>query len=151
MNADREIMQYVGDGATRSYDEQKEELNRLILNYEKRPGLGIWATLLKNTHTFIGGSGLVYYDNTPEIEIGYRLLKEHWNQGYATEASKALLQYGFEKLGLKKIVSSAHTENAASRRVMEKIGLQFIDYRFHYGCRQAYYEMPLEAYIAMYK
>ncbi len=151
MNADREIMQYVGDGATRNYEEQKEELDRLILNYEKRPGLGIWATLLKDTGIFIGGSGLVYYDNTSEIEIGYRMLKEHWNQGYASEASKALLQYGFEQLGLKKIVSSAHIQNAASRRVMEKIGLKFIDYRFHYGCQQAYYEMSLEDYLALYR
>jgi [ribosomal protein S5]-alanine N-acetyltransferase len=151
MNRDKEIMQYVGDGATRNYEEQIDELDRLILNYKKRPGLGIWATLLKESNTFIGGSGLVYYDNTSEIEIGYRMLKEYWNQGYATEASKALLQYGFEQLGLKKIVSSAHTENIASRRVMEKIGLQFKDFRFHYGCRQAYYEMPLEAYIALYK
>ena len=151
MNRDKEIMQYVGDGSTRSYEEQIEELDRLILNYAKRPGLGIWATLLKDSHTFIGGSGLVYYDNTPEIEIGYRILKEHWNQGYATEASIALLQYGFEQLGLKKIVSSAHVDNIASRRVMEKIGLKFKDFRFHYSCRQAYYEMLLEDYIALYK
>ena len=151
MNRDKEIMQYVGDGSTRSYEEQIEELDRLILNYAKRPGLGIWATLLKDSHTFIGGSGLVYYDNTPEIEIGYRILKEHWNQGYATEASIALLQYGFEQLDLKKIVSSAHVDNIASRRVMEKIGLKFKDFRFHYSCRQAYYEMLLEDYINLYK
>ena len=151
MNSDAEIMQYVGDGSTRSYEEQIDELDRLIRNYSKRPCLGIWATLLKGTHTFIGGSGLVYYDNTTEIEIGYRILKEHWNKGYATEASKALLRYGFEQLDLKKIVSSAHVDNIASRRVMEKTGLKFRDFRFHYNCMQAYYEMLLEDYIALYK
>lgn len=74
------------------------------------------------------------------------MLKEHWNKGYATEASLGLLKYGFETLGLKKIVSSAHTENLASRRVMEKIGMQYIDNRFHYGCVQAYYEIGLDDY-----
>lgn len=95
--------------------------------------------MLKADNSFVGASGLVYYDNTPEIEIGYRMLKEHWNQGYATEASIGLLQYGFERLKLKKIVSSAHTENIALRRVMEKIGMRYIDDRFQYGCLQAYY------------
>jgi RimJ/RimL family protein N-acetyltransferase len=146
MNRDPEIMKFVGDGSTRNHQEQIDELERLIQNYSKRPGLGIWATTLRENGTFVGASGVVYYDNTPEIEIGYRMLKEHWNKGYATEASKVLLKYGFENLALKKMVSSAHVDNVASRRVMEKIGLKFMDFRFHYGCKQAYYELQLDDY-----
>lgn len=107
------------------------ELDMLISHYIRKPGLGIWATLLKDSNAFVGASGLLYYNNTPEIEIGYRMLKEHWNKGYATEASLGLLNYGFKTLGLTKIVSSAHTENIASRRVMEKIGMRYTDNRFH--------------------
>ena len=84
--------------------------------------------------------------NTPEIEIGYRLLKEHWNKGYATEASFGLLNYGFSNLGLRRIVSSAHVDNIASRRVMEKVGMSYIDNRVHYGCLQAYYEIERDAH-----
>ncbi|UZR95266.1 GNAT family N-acetyltransferase [Chondrinema litorale] len=146
MNSDPEIMKYVGDGSVRNKEQMKQELEMLISHYTRKPGLGIWATVLKETNTFIGASGLVYYDDTPEIEIGYRMLKEHWNKGYATEASFGLLKYGFEIMGLKKLVSSAHPENMASRRVMEKIGMTYIHHCFQYGCIQAYYEITLEEY-----
>ncbi|MEJ7643438.1 MAG: GNAT family N-acetyltransferase [Chryseolinea sp.] len=120
MNSDPIVMKYVGNGSTRSEEQMKIELQMLISHYTRKPGLGIWATILKESDTFLGASGLVYYDNTPEIEIGYRMLKEYWNKGYASEASFGLLNYGFRTLGLKKIVSSAHVENFASRRVLEK-------------------------------
>lgn len=141
MNSDPVVMKYVGDGSTRNREQMIVELDMLISHYTRKPGLGIWATVLKETNMFVGASGLVFYDNTPEIEIGYRMLKEHWNNGYATEASFGLLRYGFEMLGLSKLVSSAHTENVASRRVMEKIGMKHIDNRVQYGCLQAYYEI----------
>lgn len=141
MNNDPEVMKYVGDGSTRNRDQMVKELDMLISHYTRKPGLGIWATILKETDTFVGASGLVYYDNTPGIEIGYRILKEHWNKGYATEASFGLLNYGFNSLGLNKILSSAHVENLASRRVMEKIGMTHIDNRIRYGCMQTYFEI----------
>ncbi len=150
MNSDPLIMKYVGDGSTRSHEQMTKELGTLISHYSRKPGLGIWATILKGTNSFVGASGLVYYDNTPEIEIAYRMLKEHWNNGYATEASIGLLKYGFKKIGLKKIVSSAHVENVASRRVMEKIGMRHVDNRVHYNCLQAYYEIEADTYNAKY-
>lgn len=141
MNGDPSIMKYVGDGSTRTREQMKSELVMLISHYTRKPGLGIWATILKETNTIIGASGLVYYNHTTDIELGYRMLKEYWNRGYATEASLGLLDYGFNRLRLTKIVSSAHAENLASRRVMEKIGMTYIDNRVQYGCLQAYYEM----------
>jgi len=150
MNSDPLIMKYVGDGSTRNLEQMIKELEILISHYSRKPGLGIWATILKGSNTFVGASGLVYYDNTPEIEIGYRMLKEHWNKGYATEASIGLLKYGFKKMGLRMIVSSAHVENVASRRVMEKIGMRHVDNRVQYGCLQAYYEIGADTYDAMY-
>lgn len=147
MNSDPLIMKYVGDGSTRDREQMIREMDMLTSCYTRKPGLGIWATVLKETGDFIGASGLVHYDNTPVIEIGYRLLKEHWNKGYATEASLGLLNYGFSNLGLRKIVSSAHVDNIASRRVMEKIGMTYIDNRVHYGCLQAYYEIKRGNYM----
>jgi ribosomal-protein-alanine N-acetyltransferase len=141
MNSDPEVMKYVGDGSTRNRDQMVREMEMLISHYTRKPGLGIWAAVLKETNCLIGASGLVYYDNTPQIEIGYRISKTYWNCGYATEVSVGLLKYGFNTLGLKKIVSSAHVDNSASRRVMEKIGMTFVDNRVHYGCLQAYYEI----------
>ncbi|WP_158861123.1 GNAT family N-acetyltransferase [Lunatibacter salilacus] len=74
--------------------------------------------------------------------VGYDgFQKEHWNRGYATEASLGLLEYGCQGFVLKKILSSAHIGNIASRRLMEKIGMRYVDDRFQYGCLQAYYEI----------
>ena len=146
MNSDPEIMQYVGDGSTRSREEMEKEMDMLISHYQRKPGLGIWATELKENSQFVGASGLVYYDNTNEIEVGYRMQKEFWKNGFATEASFGLLDYGFNQLKLPKIVSSAHVANLASRRVMEKIGMTYIDDRHHYGCLQAYYEITANEY-----
>lgn len=147
MNSDPEVMKYVGDGSVRNQDQMLLELDMLISHYSRKPGLGIWALESKDSCTFIGAAGLVYYDNTTEIEVGYRILKEYWNKGYATEAANGILKYGFEVLGLKKIVSSAHVDNTASRKVMEKIGMKLIDHRFHYSCMQAYYEIASADFI----
>ena len=141
MNSDTEVMKYVGDGTTRNRHQMVKEIDMLMSFYVRHPGLGIWATILKESKTFVGASGLVFYDNTSNIEVGYRMLKEHWNRGYATEAAHELLLYGFSELKLKKIVSSAHVDNLASRRVMEKIGMKYVDDRVNYGCLQAYYEI----------
>lgn len=149
MNSDPEVMKYVGDGSTRTRAQMLQEMDTLISHYLRKPGLGICATELKDSDQFVGASGLVFYDNTSEIEVGYRFLKEYWNRGYATEASRAWLEYGFKVLNLEKIVSSAHVDNRASTRVMEKIGMRFIDNRFHYGCMQAYYEIARNEYLPM--
>ncbi len=147
MNSDKEVMKYVGDGSIRTYVEQQEELQKLRQFYVRNPGMGIWATVLKDGNTIAGGAGLVWYDKTRQVELGYRLLKEHWGKGIATEASLALLAYGFNTLGVNLIVSSAHPDNTASRRVIEKAGLTFTTMRCQYGCQQAYYEITRAAYL----
>ncbi len=147
MNSDKQVMKYIGDGSTRTYTGQQEELQKLIGFYVKNPGMGIWAVLLKEENIFAGAAGLVWYDKTDKVEVGYRLLPEHWGKGIAIEATLALLAYGFLVLGLNMIVSSAHPDNTASRRVMEKAGFTFKDIRFQYGCEQAYYEITRTSYL----
>jgi RimJ/RimL family protein N-acetyltransferase len=63
-------------------------------------------------------------DGTSEIEIGYRLHPNYWNKGLATEAAQAVRDHAFRDLNLSRLISLIHPENAASRRVAEKIGLQ---------------------------
>ncbi len=130
MNSDPVVMKYIWNGSIGTLSQMKLELDGLISYYSKNPGLGIWAMVLKETNTITGAGGLVYYDNTREIEIGYRIVKEHWNKGHAIEMATGLLKYGFEINGLKKIVSSAHIDNAASIKVMKKTGMRYVDNRF---------------------
>lgn len=103
-------------------------IQRMIKHYEEH-GFGLYAVELKENGEFIGFLGLSVPSFeahfTPAVEIGWRLASKHWGKGYATEAAKAVLCYGFLTLNLNEIVSFTVANNTASRRVMEKIGLQY--------------------------
>ena len=90
-------------------------------------GFGLWALEAAGVAPFIGFTGLAEprfsAHFTPCVEIGWRLAREHWGRGYAPEAARAALVYGFEQLGQGEIVSFAAAGNANSRRVMEKLGM----------------------------
>ena len=87
---------------------------------------GRWAVLVKPDLQFIGWCGLKARPERDEIDLGYRFIKDAWGKGYATEAAFACLKYGFEQLGLKRIVGRAMPQNVASLRVLEKCGMQYI-------------------------
>jgi ribosomal-protein-alanine N-acetyltransferase len=92
-----------------------------------RHGFGLWALEIVDVAPFAGFVGLSVpgFDAhfTPCVEIGWRLAAEHWGRGYATEAARAVLAFGFASLGLREIVSFTVPANSRSRRVMEKIGM----------------------------
>lgn len=107
-----------------------EETQTLITNLQDRfikNGFSFFATELKATKEFIGFIGLnipgYVTPFTPCVEIGWRIDTEFWNKGYATEGALACLNYGFETLGLKEIVSFTATTNKPSEKVMQKIGM----------------------------
>jgi RimJ/RimL family protein N-acetyltransferase len=83
----------------------------------------IFAIRLRPGHTFIGGIGLTLEPRFDRAEIGYWLGEPFWNRGYATEATGAMLRFGFGTLGLNKITSSYLAQNPASGRVMQKCGM----------------------------
>lgn len=78
----------------------------------------------KASEKLTGYCGLQYLDKTPEVEIYYGFFKGFWGKGYATEAAKALLRFGFEEAKLEKIVGATHLENFSSQNVLKKIGLK---------------------------
>jgi 3-dehydroquinate dehydratase/shikimate dehydrogenase len=124
LNADPRVMEYFLGLKTR---EESDASVKLMSNHIDRCGWGFWAASLIQTGEFIGFIGLedVYFKAafTPAVEIGWRLAFEHWGKGYATEGAKAALQYGFERLHLKDVVSFTATGNIRSRAVMERIGM----------------------------
>jgi ribosomal-protein-alanine N-acetyltransferase len=97
-----------------------------ILDHYKKYGHCFWKLLLKSNEQFIGIAGLLHQDieNQEETEIGYRIVREHWNNGYATEAAHACKKYAQNILGKKRIISLIHPENIASIRVAQKLGAQ---------------------------
>jgi RimJ/RimL family protein N-acetyltransferase len=104
---------------------ETEILPRLLVSY--RDGYGRWATIEKSTGDFIGWHGLRPDEVDPgRVELGYRLRRSAWGKGYATEASTALVDKSFSELGARCIYATTMTVNAASRRVMEKVGLTYV-------------------------
>ena len=90
-------------------------------------GFGRWVVELPGEASFIGVVGLAWISYqahfTPAVEIAWRLLRAYWGRGYATEAARATLDYGFNKLGLAEIVAVTVPANLRSRQVMERLGM----------------------------
>ena len=107
--------------------QQSDDLVEAIESGFEQRGFGLWAVEVRATRTFIGFTGLnepsFEAHFTPAVEVGWRLARAAWGEGYATEAAKASLAFGFEEIGLDQIVSFASAENMRSRAVMERIGM----------------------------
>jgi RimJ/RimL family protein N-acetyltransferase len=138
INADADVMRYIGDGKPQSRAQTEMRLNA-ILNHWDQHGFGLWAVVDKASKALIGFCGLQYLDNTAEIEVGYRLAKRFWGMGIATEAASATLRYAFEVLGLDRIVAVVQPENFASQSVIEKIGLRYVKEARFYNSDVEYY------------
>ena len=124
MNADPETMRYFP--STLSPQESDAALEKITNGFEKH-GFGRYAAELKSTGEFVGVIGLSVpafeAAFTPCVEIGWRLVRQYWNQGFTTEGALSVLLYAFEDLGLPEIVSFTAVPNLPSQRVMEKIGM----------------------------
>lgn len=123
---DPDVSKYIPD-APRTYEEARKELEWFVNGHPEHPELGLWATIHKKTGRFIGRCGLLPWtiDQREEVEVAYLLAREYWGQGLGTEAAQAILDYGFGKLQLSRLVSLIDGENLASIRVATKIGMTF--------------------------
>jgi [ribosomal protein S5]-alanine N-acetyltransferase len=127
LNSDPEVIQYTGDDPFESVEEAKTFLE----NYAsyRTYGFGRWGVILKETNEYLGWCGLKYTPELDEFDIGYRLMKKFWGKGYATEAAEACIKLGFEQFNMQTIVGRAMPANAASVRVLQKIGLTYLENR----------------------
>ena len=110
----------------RNPDHASEILIKTIIPQYVLYNYGRWAVHLKPGNDFLGWCGLKYRPELNEIDLGYRFKKQTWGKGYATEAAYASIKYGFEKLGLRRIVGRAEIDNINSWRVLEKCGMTYI-------------------------
>ena len=124
LHSNSDVQKYTGEPLVESLEEMEQAIQTRINDYEKY-GYGRWATFLKNGMQFIGWAGLAYLPEFDEIDLGYRFSPQYWGMGFATEASQAILTYGFDKLELRQIIAIAMKENKASIKVMEKVGMEF--------------------------
>ncbi len=136
--SDPEIMKYLTGVRTR---EATETAIHTMLQCWKENNFGMWAVVSKIDCKMIGRCGLCFLDKTSEVELGYTLNKAYWNQGLATEASFASLNYGFEILQLDRIVAIARPENIASQRVIQKVGMKYEKNAHYYETDVVYYSV----------
>ncbi|MDQ6909296.1 MAG: GNAT family N-acetyltransferase [Actinomycetota bacterium] len=124
LNADAEVMAHFPAPLDRR---QSDALVDYIEATFAASGFGLWAVEVPGGVPFIGFVGLnpVPFEAcfTPAVEVGWRLARRYWGRGYATEAAKAAVEYGFGEAGLEEIVSFATRENRRSRAVMERLGM----------------------------
>ena len=113
-------------------EDARQNLDKHVMSQE-RHGFSLWPVELRATGEVIGLSGLQHLAGGPEIEVGYRFLREHWGKGYATEAAQAVLGFAFEELGLDRVVAVTLPTNRRSRRVLERCGLSFVGVMQVYG------------------
>lgn len=141
LHADPDVMLKIGPPDS-NLEHTKEKV-RDNLNYMRsHPGHGIFLAFLADE--FIGWGVLVHIEKNEEypIEVGYRLHKKFWGQGFATEIALALRDHA-KKIGVEVLAGITAQDNLASMRVLEKIGMQFRSIQKYYNLYVQYYEMQL--------
>lgn len=124
LDSDPRVVRYIGDGSVATREASRETIERALRRYREHPGLGAWRASRRDDGRFIGWASLKHAGESPDIEIGYRLLHEAWGQGFATELVRAMLRRGFEERGLARIIGVTHPDNTASQRVLLKAGMR---------------------------
>ena len=127
LDSDPVVMQFLTGGVpnTRAFIVEKT-LPRFLAYYDRYDDFGLWAAIEKTSADFMGWFHFrPYKENHEETELGYRIKKTYWGRGFATEGSRALINKGFRELAVPKVVATTMSLNVRSRRVMEKVGLQF--------------------------
>jgi ribosomal-protein-alanine N-acetyltransferase len=130
LDADPEVHKYLGNRPVQTM-EQTREVIRLIRQQYNDYGMARWAVIEKGSNAFLGWAGLKFMSQLNHhqnyYDIGYRLLRKHWGQGYATEAATATRDYAFGNMNLDMIYGTTHIDNLASFHILKKIGLRFIE------------------------
>ena len=126
--SDPQVMRWLGSGVTKTIDTvgqmRQAMVDRWLWRYEKTPQFGHFATVLKSTNQIIGTTLLKDLDGSADIEIGWHFASFAWGHGYATEAARGVMRYGFEEAGLKQIVAVVHPTNERSKAVCRRVGLK---------------------------
>ncbi len=123
---DPEIRRYFPDG-TCTLDQTREELEWFLNGHPKFAELGLWATVEKRTGAFLGRCGLLPWeiDGRQEVELAFLIDKARWSEGFATEASHAIIDHARDTLHLERLICLVTPGNAASVRVALKVGMSF--------------------------
>ncbi|MEP6997981.1 MAG: GNAT family N-acetyltransferase [Betaproteobacteria bacterium] len=122
---DRSWLQFIGDKGVRSAQDAQSYLLKGPIAMYARVGFGLYLTELKEGCVPIGVCGLIKRDSLEDVDIGFAYLPRYWSKGYAYESASAMMAYARNVLGLRRIVAITSPENAASTKLLGKLGLRF--------------------------
>src|SRR6185295_6283817 len=119
------FLRYIGDKKVRNLDDARQYiLNGPVASYE-RHGFGLNCVELRESHTPIGMCGLLKRDELPDPDIGFALLPDFWNKGFAFEAAEAVLKDARERLKIQRILAITSLDNDASINLLQRLGFRF--------------------------
>jgi [ribosomal protein S5]-alanine N-acetyltransferase len=129
--SDPQVHKYIGNKIITDKNQIIEVINFVRQQYIDN-GIGRWAISEKRTDNFIGWTGFKYITELTNChqnfyDLGYRLIRKYWGQGIATETAIVALDYAFNKLNVNEVYATASYENAASNKILKKVGLSFIE------------------------
>ncbi len=132
MDSNAEVHKYLWQKPFQAIEESIKVIEYVLTQYQ-RNNIGRFATIEKESGEFIGWTGIKFVHdhiengNTNFYDYGYRLNPKFWNKGYASEASALWLDYGFNQMNINKIDAYTHSENSASNRVLQKVGMTLME------------------------
>jgi RimJ/RimL family protein N-acetyltransferase len=125
LDSDPEVKRFIDGGAPARPDLDREAIARICRQYDEIPGFGTFAAHRRDTGAFIGWFHFRPDKEDPlSMDLGYRLMRNAWGQGFATEGSRSLIERGFLQQNVPQVVAHALIGNKASWSVMEKLGMK---------------------------
>jgi len=138
------VLRYFPNPNPPALDQVQSLIARQLAHWQER-GYGWWAAELCESQELIGWCGLQFLPEFGKTEVAYLLGKPYWGKGLGTEAARAAVQFGFDTLGLESILAIVHVDNMASRRVIEKLGMAFIEQTNLWGMECYRYQVERSA------
>ena len=142
---EEDVLHYFPNPDPPALDRVQNMIARQLAHWEEHR-YGWWAVVSRADPALIGWAGLQFLPETTETEVAYLLSQACWGRGFATEAALASVRYGFETLGLERIVAIAHVDNKASQRVIQKLGMSLVDQVHLWGIESYRYSIDRSSF-----
>jgi ribosomal-protein-alanine N-acetyltransferase len=153
LDSNSKVHKYLGNNPIKTKEEAKNQIQFIREQYKER-GIGRFAVIEKKSDEFIGWSGFKLNKGEKEtlngfdnfIDIGYRFIPKYWKKGYGLEAAIACLDFGFKTLKYDIIYGAADLENIGSNKILQKIGLKFVNEFEYDSVKVNWYQLKKENY-----
>lgn len=150
LDSDPEVHKYLGNKIVTDKNQIAEVIDFVRQQYIDN-GIGRWAVIEKSTNDFIGWAGLKYVTELTNgrknyYDLGYRLIRKYWGKGIATETAITSLDYAFNELKADEVYAAASCENIASNKILQKVGLSFIETFYYEDIKCNWYKIDKNNY-----